>query len=70
LDAGGHTSRHPRSGSLREALLRSDIEPRTVEAGAPTPVLIMGAERRPLHLPSLLAKIEAMEFQWGVSDGN
>jgi hypothetical protein len=51
-------------------LLRSDIEPRTVEAGAPTPVLIMGAERRPLHLPSLLAKIEAMEFQWGVSDGN
>jgi hypothetical protein len=37
---------HPVLGSLREALLHSDIEPQTVEDGKPTPVIIMGAERR------------------------
>ncbi len=37
---------HPVLGSLREALLHSNIKPLTVESGEPTPVLIMGAERR------------------------
>lgn len=37
---------HPALGSLREALLRSDIKPLTVEDGEPTPVLVMGVERR------------------------
>lgn len=37
---------HPALGSLREALLKSDIAPLTVERGEPTPILIMGVERR------------------------
>ncbi len=37
---------HPALGSLREALLASDILPRTTQAGRPTPVLIKGVERR------------------------
>jgi hypothetical protein len=37
---------HPALGSLREALLRSDIKPRTLENGEPTPALVMGVERR------------------------
>jgi hypothetical protein len=37
---------HPALGSLREALLKSDIKPLTVESGEPTPALIMGVERR------------------------
>ncbi|GAB1543223.1 hypothetical protein NUACC21_58970 [Scytonema sp. NUACC21] len=37
---------HPALGSLREALLDGGIEPLTVEAGEPTPVLIRGVERR------------------------
>jgi Poly (ADP-ribose) glycohydrolase (PARG), Macro domain fold len=37
---------HPALGSLREALLRSDIRPLTVENGQPTPALVMGVERR------------------------
>jgi hypothetical protein len=37
---------HPALGSLREALLRSDIEPLTVENGEPTPALVRGVERR------------------------
>ena len=37
---------HPALGSLREALLRSDIKPLTVENGEPTPALVMGVERR------------------------
>lgn len=37
---------HPVLGSLREALMASGREPMTVEAGRPTPVLVMGAERR------------------------
>jgi hypothetical protein len=37
---------HPALGSLREALVRSDSEPLTVENGEPTPILIMGVERR------------------------
>jgi hypothetical protein len=37
---------HPMLGSLREALLASDIAPLTVENGEPTPILIMGVERR------------------------
>lgn len=37
---------HPILGSLREALLQSDVAPLTVENGEPTPILIMGAERR------------------------
>lgn len=37
---------HPALGSLREALLDYKIEPLTVEAGKPTPILIRGVERR------------------------
>jgi hypothetical protein len=37
---------HPVLGSLREALLHSRTKPYTVEDGRPTPILIMGAERR------------------------
>jgi hypothetical protein len=37
---------HPALGSLREALLRSDLKPLTVENGQPTPALIRGVERR------------------------
>jgi hypothetical protein len=37
---------HPALGSLREALLGSDIEPLSVENGEPTPALVMGVERR------------------------
>jgi hypothetical protein len=37
---------HPALGSLREALLRSDIKPLTVENGEPTPALVRGVERR------------------------
>jgi len=37
---------HPALGSLREALLRSDIKPLTVENGKPTPALVRGVERR------------------------
>jgi hypothetical protein len=37
---------HPALASLREALSESDIAPRTVERGQPTPALIMGVERR------------------------
>lgn len=37
---------HPVLGSLREALVASGRIPMTVEAGRPTPVLVMGAERR------------------------
>lgn len=37
---------HPALASLREALLQSDIKPLTVEGGEPTPVLVMGVERR------------------------
>src|SRR5262245_4327375 len=37
---------HPALGSLREALVRSDIQPLTVENEAPTPVLVGGVERR------------------------
>jgi hypothetical protein len=37
---------HPALGSLREALVRSDVEPLTVENGGPTPVLVRGVERR------------------------
>ena len=37
---------HPALGSLREALVATGREPMTVEAGRPTPVLVMGAERR------------------------
>ncbi len=37
---------HPALGSLREALLHSGVDPATVEDGEPTPVLILGVERR------------------------
>ena len=37
---------HPALASLREALVESDLEPRTVERGQPTPALMMGVERR------------------------
>jgi hypothetical protein len=37
---------HPALGSLREALLQSDMKPLTVEKNEPTPVLVMGVERR------------------------
>ena len=37
---------HPVLGSLREALVASGRQPMTVEAGRPTPVLVMDAERR------------------------
>lgn len=37
---------HPALGSLREALLQLDIKPFTVEQHEPTPILIMGVERR------------------------
>ena len=37
---------HPALASLREALLESDLEPRTVARGQPTPALMMGVERR------------------------
>ena len=37
---------HPALGSLREALLRSDLEPLTVKDGTPTPALVAGVERR------------------------
>jgi hypothetical protein len=39
-------SEHTALGSLREALLQSDIEPLTVENGEPTPALVRGVERR------------------------
>lgn len=39
-------SEHPALGSLREALLKSDVSPLTVQDGEPTPVLVMGVERR------------------------
>jgi hypothetical protein len=37
---------HPALGSLREALLDSNIKPLTVEGQQPTPILIRGVERR------------------------
>lgn len=37
---------HPGLGSLREALIKLGISPRTVEGDEPTPILIMGVERR------------------------
>ncbi|MCP4990211.1 MAG: hypothetical protein GY928_30485 [Colwellia sp.] len=37
---------HPALGSLREALLKSEIKPFTVENKKPTPILIKGVERR------------------------
>ncbi len=37
---------HPSLGSLREALLHSQITAKTVENNEPTPILIMGVERR------------------------
>ena len=37
---------HPALGSLREALVERGVEPLTVERGKPTPVLVMGVERR------------------------
>jgi hypothetical protein len=37
---------HPVLGSLREALVAEGRPTRTVEGGRPTPVLVMGAERR------------------------
>jgi hypothetical protein len=37
---------HPALGSLREALSHAHICLRTVEDGEPTPILIMGVERR------------------------
>jgi hypothetical protein len=37
---------HPALGALPEALIRSDIEPLTVEDGVPTPALVKGVERR------------------------
>jgi hypothetical protein len=37
---------HPALGSLREALLASDLDPLTVAGGEPTPVLVTGVERR------------------------
>jgi hypothetical protein len=37
---------HPVLGSLREALVAEGRATRTVEGGRPTPVLVMGAERR------------------------
>src|SRR5262249_7091825 len=37
---------HPALASLREALLRSNTKPLTVEDGVPTPILIQGVERR------------------------
>ena len=37
---------HPILASLREALVSSVAKPLTVENGVPTPILIMGAERR------------------------
>ncbi|GIW53298.1 MAG: hypothetical protein KatS3mg081_2653 [Gemmatimonadales bacterium] len=37
---------HPALGALREALLARGSLPLTVEAGGPTPVLVMGVERR------------------------
>jgi len=37
---------HPILGSLREALLKKEINPLTVEAGKPTPITIQGVERR------------------------
>lgn len=37
---------HPALGALREALLKSDLNPLTVEHGSPTPALIAGVERR------------------------
>lgn len=37
---------HPALGSLREALLVREFPALTVEAGRPTPVLVMGVERR------------------------
>ncbi len=37
---------HPALGSLREALLQSDIKPLTVENDEPTPIVILGVERR------------------------
>jgi hypothetical protein len=39
-------SEHPALGSLREALLASDLKPLAVENSEPTPALIMGVERR------------------------
>ncbi|MDY3560590.1 hypothetical protein R5W23_001835 [Gemmata sp. JC673] len=37
---------HPALGALREALLKSDLEPLTVQHQRPTPVLVAGVERR------------------------
>lgn len=37
---------HPALGSLREALVKLQIKPFTVEDGRPTPILIKGVERR------------------------
>lgn len=37
---------HPALASLREALVARGIEPRTVEDGEPTPILVAGVERR------------------------
>lgn len=37
---------HPAIGSLREALLQSDLDPVTVKGGEPTPALVRGLERR------------------------
>jgi hypothetical protein len=37
---------HPALASLREALVRSDLNPLTVENGEPTPALVTGVERR------------------------
>jgi len=37
---------HPALGSLREALVRSDLKPLTTEDNQPTPVLVKGVERR------------------------
>ena len=37
---------HPALGSLREALLKSDLKPLTVEDKKPTPALVRGVERR------------------------
>lgn len=37
---------HPALGSLREALIHRGFKPLTVEDGGPTPVLVVGVERR------------------------
>jgi hypothetical protein len=40
------TTEHPALGALREALVAQGHQPLTVENDAPTPVLVMGVERR------------------------